>query len=663
MFKLNTSNKGRLLVAFFIFTLFLLSTSAAYAGTGLEDALEALNLPDSISVHGNTVYARFDNNKIVYGNPKDVTGETPAQQYKDGQYRYLGYTYTGEAFTNKNFPNDATETTWEERNWISEPWDAHINLCGSNNRDIPDNTWDTILSQVPSIIADPTYLKVLSQPLVAWINDDLVATAGSVRAWHKKANGAIWYETFNIDPTLSIDMNTQLDIQAVSIDSGVPDGTKAIPGQKYTGKATYKVLKMEKPGEYHVPINIYNQPGSQGTYYQTKINELPLTTFTTFQAYDWLVKNEGDTITVTFKWTCPSTSKTKLVAVANINYPGSWDSVDPAEACLRNLIAETDLNNNKAWTEVPTDAVNLIALRIHPGVEGEADPGGEYIAAVDFNNDSDKYLTDVPVGGFNREYRAVLKDAADNEVQYADFAPGETKTLFFTYHASDAGTTTISGVIDTPPLDDLVKESNEQDNKVSVDVTVRETNPVYGDPRLNLQAYSKAGEDVYGNWHDSKARQAFTAKWTDDVKATLTVPRPTPPKGKLDWWKISWAKITYPKKNPDFQYGDPLPSIGTVTKSMNVPGSGTESEKKATITFEEDWGMDGAGIYNMIRDEVMAEYQKNYPISVSFEVTYQYTYTVCHGFTCSQVTKTASYTDTATANLKVDGTGVGSYAQ
>ena len=85
MFKLNNSNKGRLLVAFFLFTVFLLSlsTGAAYAGTGLEDALEALNLPDSISVHGNTVYARFDNNKIVYGNPENVTGEKPKQEYKD----------------------------------------------------------------------------------------------------------------------------------------------------------------------------------------------------------------------------------------------------------------------------------------------------------------------------------------------------------------------------------------------------------------------------------------------------------------------------------------------------------------------------------------------------------------------------------------------------
>lgn len=45
--------------------------------------------------------------------------------------------------------------------------------------------------------------------------------------------------------------------------------------------------------------------------------------------------------------------------------------------------------------------VNLVATAIDSGVSGEAEPGGEYTAAVDFKNDSDKTMTSVTVGGFN----------------------------------------------------------------------------------------------------------------------------------------------------------------------------------------------------------------------------------------------------------------------
>ncbi|MFZ5634723.1 MAG: Athe_2463 domain-containing protein [Bacillota bacterium] len=68
---------------------------------------------------------------------------------------------------------------------------------------------------------------------------------------------------------------------------------------------------------------------------------------------------------------------------------------------------------------------NLVALRMHSGVEGEAEPGVRYTAAVDFQNQSDNPLTGVPVGAFHREWRAVLKDDSGNPVEYTGFAPGE----------------------------------------------------------------------------------------------------------------------------------------------------------------------------------------------------------------------------------------------
>ncbi|ACV63301.1 hypothetical protein Dtox_2495 [Desulfofarcimen acetoxidans DSM 771] len=378
-FRINTLHQRRLFVAFFIFTLFLLSTGVSYAGTGLEDALQALNLPSSISVQGKMIYARVDGNRIVYGNPGDVIGVNPAQQYKDGQYRYLGYTYTGEPFTNQEFPNDDTLTTWEQRNWISQPWDKQYKLCGENDEFIPDSSWDMILSQVPPIIADPSYLKVLSEPLVAWINNDLVAAVGSVRVWHKDSSGKIWYETFNIDPTLAIGLKTNNDI-SITIDSGVPKNTTVKPGDKFTGHATLLANKISGNGSSVIPVNIYQQLNSQGTYIQQKITSknTSQTTFTTednkrFNAYSWIVHSEGDTITFDFDWICPDdVSKIKFTAGVNLDYPGESDQVSPAESKMQNVITETDYGNNKAWVEVPIGDISAVPIIPVDGIDIEA---------------------------------------------------------------------------------------------------------------------------------------------------------------------------------------------------------------------------------------------------------------------------------------------------
>jgi hypothetical protein len=326
----------------------------------------------------------------------------------------------------------------------------------------------------------------------------------------------------------------------------------------------------------------------------------------------------------------------------------------------------TDLDK-QAKAEVMPNLPNLVAVSLDPGVSGEADPGAAYTATVTFRNDSGQTLAAVPVGAFNREYRAVLKDANGNEVQYADFAPGEEKTFSFTWHAPDAGKTRLMSVINTNPLEQKYQETTYDDNKVSADVKVRDVDRFRpGDRRLNLQAYSYAGEDIYGEWHDSRPREVDektglpTAKWCDDVHATLTVDRPTPPLGDLDWWEITWARITYPKQNPEFSFGNPVPPDGTVTKDMEVPGSGLEAQKQAKIVFEEDWALDGFGIHNLATGEDMATEPRSYPVSVNFKVTYQYTWWTSEGDPPVPVkhTKVDSYTDTATADLLVKGAGM-----
>ncbi|MBN2558893.1 MAG: hypothetical protein JXB33_09085 [Clostridia bacterium] len=65
-------------------------------------------------------------NLIVYGSPAQV----PGNEFKEGEYRYLGFTYLEEKYTNLLFPNDATGNALPENwNYIGIPgavesWDS-----------------------------------------------------------------------------------------------------------------------------------------------------------------------------------------------------------------------------------------------------------------------------------------------------------------------------------------------------------------------------------------------------------------------------------------------------------------------------------------------------------------------------------------------------------
>ena len=667
------------IAAVFIF----LFTTPAFAGqlfdsqTAIDNALSNPNLYRQHNENGDSLnyvsipilsnYVKGNNcyGCLVYGNPHG--------DYSNGQHRYLGYTLNCEEYTNVAFPPDVSHSGYlEDQQWIYWPWgdnnvknsytlDNWHELDGSNEYALNIkhgimvyymDSANTNNYEIGGEAAYPDFwadihqrVHILSPPTdYSW----------GIGRMFRYGNNGINYMTVPILPNLLVpDVG---NLKAVSIDLGVPAGQKAEPDTKYT--ATVVFTNESAEAMLGTPVAVLHGQ-YQATLYDENGNMLPKKTVNgkEVQVADFDKEGiPGATRTFTCEWHPFPQPEDGLTGIINHDEIGR-------------VHQETTYEDNRVSAKVNIDmALNLVALGIHPGVSGEAEPGASYTATVDFKNDSDKTLIGVPVGGFNREYKAIMKDAAGKEIQYVDFAPGEIKSFYFTYSTPDSGLTRIRGVIDTPPLEDRYKEITESDNIVSMDVRIREAvTPVHRDSRLNLQAYSKAGQDVFGNWHGSAARTPFTAKWTDDVKVTLTVDRPSPPRGSLDWWEITWADVTYPKKNPDFQFGDPLPPTGTVEKSMSTPGRGLEGSKSSTTTFEEDWGMDGAQIYNMIRDELMAAAPKNYPISVNFKVTYQYTYTVCRcdedGCVCWSVTKTDSYTDTARASLTVNGTGVGSYAQ
>ncbi|MBF7082654.1 hypothetical protein IT084_06645 [Desulfallas sp. Bu1-1] len=304
------------------------------------------------------------------------------------------------------------------------------------------------------------------------------------------------------------------------------------------------------------------------------------------------------------------------------------------------------------WYGIPKTEINLVASNIDPGVPGEAEPGKTYTGTVKFKYFGTTPVENVPIGAFNGQYRATLKKNGQ-PVTSDNFAPGDVKTYTFTWTAPESGQTVLKGVIDTPPLPNVYQETTEEDNTVQITVFVKQPPQQSGPGSLTFQAVSQ---------DRSKSRPVNTAKWTDWVTATLKPPAPTPPRGSLDSWEITSAKLTYPKKNPNFTFGTPYGPVGT--KTINMTPGGHE----AKVEFQEDWAMDGAKIYSLIERRLMAEKPKNYTITASYTVEFKYKYrekkTDSEGNTY-YVTRygTGSDSGTVTGQLLVNDTGVNSLAQ
>ncbi|ABO49475.1 hypothetical protein Dred_0940 [Desulforamulus reducens MI-1] len=228
--------------------------------------------------------------------------------------------------------------------------------------------------------------------------------------------------------------------------------------------------------------------------------------------------------------------------------------------------------------------------------------------------------------------------------------PGEVKTVTFTVTASEVDSEIESTI---EPLKGIDK--NPANNKDKAVISVIKPLPPAGNADLTFSAVSQSKKTP---------RPAGTAKWTDWVTTTVTIPRPTPPKGTLDWWQVTDCKITYPKKNPEFAFGNPVEPKGTVTAGMSYSSGQfkpSDSKTTASITFQENWSMAGAKIYNILKDELMAASPKHYPISVTYQVKYKYTYTECdEEGNCHKYSDIGYNSKTLNGNILVNGTGVDS---
>lgn len=127
-------------------------------------------------------------------------------------------------------------------------------------------------------------------------------------------------------------------------------------------------------------------------------------------------------------------------------------------------------------------------------------------------------------------------------------------------------------------------------------------------------------------------RPANTAKWTDQVTATLSATQEpdvsayVPPNGVVTnvTWSIQSASISYPLKNPEFAVGNPVdPAVGATTSQDMTPSGQT-----ATTQFLEEWSLDGVngpgpgtGVYDILTGKVIAVNPSTWQIAASFTLT------------------------------------------
>jgi len=112
---------------------------------------------------------------LVYGSHKDVP-QDPINDYKEGQWRYVGYSYEGLKFSNFHFP-------WEgrvegrldkDRKWIKEPW----KVIGNTGKELESDQSDYNKNN-PELVAGWIEETMCNEgkgnPIIQWmmfINDE-----------------------------------------------------------------------------------------------------------------------------------------------------------------------------------------------------------------------------------------------------------------------------------------------------------------------------------------------------------------------------------------------------------------------------------------------------------------------------------------------------------
>ncbi|GBF34165.1 surface protein [Desulfocucumis palustris] len=223
---------------------------------------------EEVKIKLDKTYA-IDNNTTVFGTPEDVKKYRPdikpEQEYRDGQWRYLGFTADGFPYTNDLFPDDpGIHLPHNERKYIKEPWNTRNpntgdRYCPDNSIELPREMWEYVLKQVPQNM--PSYMLTYPSCCDYWYVqgtpwlEGLGGMEGTLREFHEGKN---WYETFRVnfkDPNPP-DPHPDFGVPAIS-----PGTDQAVPGQEYTARInlTQEDGNFKDLPPVHVVVQLNNQ--------------------------------------------------------------------------------------------------------------------------------------------------------------------------------------------------------------------------------------------------------------------------------------------------------------------------------------------------------------------------------------------------------------------
>lgn len=261
--------------------LIVLMSSMVFAGSSLTD---------SITVNGKKLIVKEVDGQAVYGSPSDVVinkSYLPAQEQKNGQWRYLGYDMNGNIFHNEKFPNDATSgrATWDN-DWVKEPWRNDLCVTSKYSQDPSVLTW---MNNIKSKYNWGSYTASDLKNYLLIQSPQSEYTAGVFTGWNiGRGNKITYYETFTTSPLLKYSDEPILEIPTDTIPGGVNIEYAIIYGDKLKDYSQHEQTYFELPtGKYDFYIFIAaNQNTAKsifpeyGTYYIPADGEILKTEFT-----------------------------------------------------------------------------------------------------------------------------------------------------------------------------------------------------------------------------------------------------------------------------------------------------------------------------------------------------------------------------------------------
>ncbi len=274
---------------------------------------------------------------------------------------------------------------------------------------------------------------------------------------------------------------------------------------------------------------------------------------------------------------------------------------------------DKDLSNNILEKIIPSDELPDFSVTIEPHYIENANPGSRVGGIATFVLSGSIPRTAVislihRVGSTNHNIR----------VEAREFVPGVPQEISFTVTAQDQiMTEVIAEIANSDPALDINIYNNKFTMPIFRSAMVFVPPAITrGTATLSFQAASK--------W-DGAQRQPGTAKWTDNVRATLRVA--TPPninistsryQRQLVRIEVVSATLSVPRAHHDFAFGYPVTPIwsGGFWQSP-VQRSFTTGTQTVTADFVQNWSLAGTPMFVVLFDEMMCS-PRNYPIRANY---------------------------------------------